>query len=118
MSQHHTQYGDLPLYIGGEACPSASDEWIEVTNPADQSLLARVPKLAQLLLAPYFLGRRAQPEAFLPLLDLPMAMNHQPWPARLLQCHFLPALRRRRPQSMRQHASLRFAHTDEPDRAA
>ena len=45
MSQHHTQYGDLPLYIGGEACPSASDEWIEVTNPADQSLLARcLPK--------------------------------------------------------------------------
>ncbi|WP_439824938.1 CoA-acylating methylmalonate-semialdehyde dehydrogenase [Aeromonas caviae] len=44
MSQHHTQYGDLPLYIGGEACPSASDEWIEVTDPADQHLLARVPK--------------------------------------------------------------------------
>ena len=43
MSQHHTQYGDLPLYIGGEACPSASDEWIEVTDPADQHLLARVP---------------------------------------------------------------------------
>lgn len=44
MSQHHTQYGDLPLYIGGEACPSASEEWIEVTDPADQHLLARVPK--------------------------------------------------------------------------
>ena len=43
MSQHHTQYGDLPLYIGGEACPSASGEWIEVTDPADQHLLARVP---------------------------------------------------------------------------
>ncbi|MFM4977645.1 CoA-acylating methylmalonate-semialdehyde dehydrogenase [Aeromonas rivipollensis] len=44
MSQHHTQYGDLPLYIGGEAYPSASEQWIEVTNPADQSLLARVPR--------------------------------------------------------------------------
>ncbi|WP_394293186.1 CoA-acylating methylmalonate-semialdehyde dehydrogenase [Aeromonas rivipollensis] len=44
MSQHHTQYGDLPLYIGGEAYPSASESWIEVTNPADQSLLARVPR--------------------------------------------------------------------------
>ncbi|MNX60663.1 Methylmalonate-semialdehyde dehydrogenase [acylating] [compost metagenome] len=44
MSQHHTQYGDLPLYIGGEAYPSASEAWIEVTNPADQSLLARVPR--------------------------------------------------------------------------
>lgn len=44
MNQHHTQYGDLPLYIGGEAYPSASEAWIEVTNPADQSLLARVPR--------------------------------------------------------------------------
>ncbi|MNJ23000.1 Methylmalonate-semialdehyde dehydrogenase [acylating] [compost metagenome] len=44
MSQHHTQYGDLPLYIGGEAYPSASEQWIEVTNPADQSLLARLPR--------------------------------------------------------------------------
>ncbi|WP_393935631.1 CoA-acylating methylmalonate-semialdehyde dehydrogenase [Aeromonas rivipollensis] len=44
MSQHHTQYGDMPLYIGGEAYPSASESWIEVTNPADQSLLARVPR--------------------------------------------------------------------------
>ncbi|WP_429034483.1 CoA-acylating methylmalonate-semialdehyde dehydrogenase [Aeromonas media] len=44
MSQHHTQYGDLPLYIGGKAYPSASEAWIEVTNPADQSLLARVPR--------------------------------------------------------------------------
>ena len=44
MSQYHTQYGDLPLYIGGEAYPSASEAWIEVTNPADQSLLARVPR--------------------------------------------------------------------------
>ncbi|AVP94376.1 CoA-acylating methylmalonate-semialdehyde dehydrogenase [Aeromonas rivipollensis] len=44
MSQHHTQYGDLPLYIDGEAYPSASEQWIEVTNPADQSLLARVPR--------------------------------------------------------------------------
>ncbi|MGE6107750.1 CoA-acylating methylmalonate-semialdehyde dehydrogenase [Aeromonas sobria] len=44
MSQHHTQYGDLPLYIGGEAYPSASESWIEVTNPADQSLLARAPR--------------------------------------------------------------------------
>ena len=44
MSQHHTQYGDLPLYIGGEAYPSASESWIEVTNPADQSLLARLPR--------------------------------------------------------------------------
>ncbi|MFM4848832.1 CoA-acylating methylmalonate-semialdehyde dehydrogenase [Aeromonas rivipollensis] len=44
MSQHHTQYGDLQLYIGGEAYPSASEQWIEVTNPADQSLLARVPR--------------------------------------------------------------------------
>ncbi|MGE6196076.1 CoA-acylating methylmalonate-semialdehyde dehydrogenase [Aeromonas media] len=44
MSQHHTQYGDLPLYIGGEAYPSASESWIEVANPADQSLLARVPR--------------------------------------------------------------------------
>lgn len=47
MSQHHTQYGDLPLHIGGEAYPSASEQWIEVTNPADQSLLARVPKATQ-----------------------------------------------------------------------
>ena len=44
MSQHHTQYGDLPLYIGGEAYHSSSESWIEVTNPADQSLLARVPR--------------------------------------------------------------------------
>ncbi|WP_429159415.1 CoA-acylating methylmalonate-semialdehyde dehydrogenase [Aeromonas media] len=44
MNQHHTQFGDLPLYIGGEAYPSASEAWIEVTNPADQSLLARVPR--------------------------------------------------------------------------
>ncbi|WP_454009212.1 CoA-acylating methylmalonate-semialdehyde dehydrogenase [Aeromonas sp. Marseille-Q7275] len=44
MNQHRTQYGDLPLYIGGEAYPSASEAWIEVTNPADQSLLARVPR--------------------------------------------------------------------------
>ncbi|MCO4203253.1 CoA-acylating methylmalonate-semialdehyde dehydrogenase [Aeromonas taiwanensis] len=44
MSQHHTQFGDLPLHIGGEPCPSASEQWIEVSNPADQSLLARVPK--------------------------------------------------------------------------
>ena len=44
MSQHHTQYGDLPLYIGGEAYPSSSESWFEVTNPADQSLLARVPR--------------------------------------------------------------------------
>ena len=49
MSQHHTQYGDLPLYIGGEAYPSASESWIEVTNPADQSLLARVPRAASRL---------------------------------------------------------------------
>ena len=35
MSQYHTQYGDLPLYIGGEVYPSASEAWIEVTNPAD-----------------------------------------------------------------------------------
>ena len=47
MSQHHTQYGDLPLYIGGEACPSASDEWIEVTNPADQICWARCLKAAR-----------------------------------------------------------------------
>ena len=44
MSNHQTQYGDVPLYIGGEACASTSEAWIEVTNPADQSLLARVPK--------------------------------------------------------------------------
>ena len=62
MSQHHTQYGDLPLYIGGEACPSASDEWIEVTDPADQHLLARVPKATS---AEIELAVRAAHDAYL-----------------------------------------------------
>ncbi len=44
MNNHQTRFGDVPLHIGGEAYPSASEQWIEVTDPADQSLLARVPK--------------------------------------------------------------------------
>ncbi len=42
MNNHQTRFGDVPLHIGGEAYPSASEQWIEVTDPADQSLLARV----------------------------------------------------------------------------
>ncbi|HHQ4702272.1 TPA: CoA-acylating methylmalonate-semialdehyde dehydrogenase [Aeromonas hydrophila] len=44
MNNHQTRFGDVPLHIGGGAYPSASEQWIEVTDPADQSLLARVPK--------------------------------------------------------------------------
>ncbi|MFQ2383625.1 CoA-acylating methylmalonate-semialdehyde dehydrogenase [Aeromonas dhakensis] len=44
MNNHQTRFGDVPLHIGGEAYHSASEQWIEVTDPADQSLLARVPK--------------------------------------------------------------------------
>ena len=44
MNNHQTRFGDVPLHIGGEAYPSASEQWIEVTDPADQSLLARVPR--------------------------------------------------------------------------
>ena len=68
MSQHHTQYGDLPLYIGGEACPSASDEWIEVTDPADQHLLARVPKATS---AEIELAVRAAHDAYLLWREVP-----------------------------------------------
>lgn len=68
MSQHHTQYGDLPLYIGGEACPSASDEWIEVTDPADQSLLARVPKATS---AEIELAVRTAHDAYLQWREVP-----------------------------------------------
>ena len=31
------------LYIGGKWVPSASSSWIEVENPADQTVVARVP---------------------------------------------------------------------------
>ncbi len=68
MSQHHTQYGDLPLYIGGEACPSASDEWIEVTDPADQHLLARVPKATS---AEIELAVRTAHDAYLQWREVP-----------------------------------------------
>ncbi|WP_412705057.1 Methylmalonate-semialdehyde dehydrogenase [acylating] [Aeromonas rivipollensis] len=68
MSQHHTQYGDLPLYIGGEAYPSASEAWIEVTNPADQSLLARVPRATP---AEVELAVRRAHDAYLLWLEVP-----------------------------------------------
>ncbi|MFM4963592.1 CoA-acylating methylmalonate-semialdehyde dehydrogenase [Aeromonas bivalvium] len=44
MTSHATLYGDLPLYIHGGPHASTTDQWIEVTNPADQSLLARAPR--------------------------------------------------------------------------
>ncbi len=33
----------LPLYINGDAHPSSSDEWIEVTNPTNNQVIGQVP---------------------------------------------------------------------------
>ena len=40
MSQHHTQYGDLPLYIGGKAYPSASEAWRTKTRRSGAQVIA------------------------------------------------------------------------------
>ena len=32
------------LYIGGEWTPASSGEWIDVENPADMKIFARVPR--------------------------------------------------------------------------
>jgi len=33
----------VPLFIGGEFCQSNSDEWLEVTNPANNAVIAELP---------------------------------------------------------------------------
>ncbi|GLT19866.1 methylmalonate-semialdehyde dehydrogenase (acylating) [Vibrio zhanjiangensis] len=33
----------VPLFIGGEFCQSQSTEWVEVTNPASNEVIAKVP---------------------------------------------------------------------------
>ncbi|QFI54437.1 CoA-acylating methylmalonate-semialdehyde dehydrogenase [Aeromonas simiae] len=42
-SNIHSRFGDLPLFIDGKASPSASEQWLPVRSPTDQSLLAMVP---------------------------------------------------------------------------
>ena len=68
MNNHQTRFGDVPLHIGGEAYPSVSEQWIEVTDPADQSLLARVPKATS---AEIELAVRTAHDAYLLWRDVP-----------------------------------------------
>ena len=38
-----TQYGDRPMYIGGEFVPSESGQWMDTVNPATGEVHGRVP---------------------------------------------------------------------------
>lgn len=38
---HETQVAERPLYIGGVWRPGAADEWLDVLNPADETVVAR-----------------------------------------------------------------------------